>query len=136
MDHLIAFILAFTATDAIGQVIAKTRLGFPDLATFVAYLWVGIWGAIGGLVNFYRKVQCGSTRWLNLNELVGEIATSAFVGIITGLLCDWAEAPLSLTFALVGITGHMGGRAIFWLESAVQRAAEKRLGIEKAEPKP
>ena len=129
MDILLLVVaLLMVAPDAFAQAV---KAGFPDVSTFSAYAWVALWGMLGGLVSFYRKVKNGTARWLNVNELVGELTTSAFVGIITGLLCDAAGAPPSLTFALVGITGHMGGRAIFWFETAAQRAAEKRLGIEK-----
>jgi len=101
----------------------------PNTWSWITYLWIAGWSAIAGLVNFHHKVKQGATRWLNLSELVGELATSAFVGLTTGLFCQWAGMGLPATFALVGITGHMGGRAIFWIEKAAQAYAEKRLGI-------
>lgn len=137
MDLIPLLVTAVTAsTEAHSQTAATVRdtvtTRVPDFATWTLWVWLGLWGAVGGVVSFYRKVKAGAARWLNLNELIGEIGTSAFVGVITGMLCTWASAPAALTFALVGITGHMGGRAIFWAEGALQRWAEKRLGLPPA----
>ena len=129
IEALILVVLLLTASDASAQG-ARTGVSIPDLPTLLTYLWVAAWGAAGGLVSFYRKVKTGTARWVNIHELIGELATSAFVGVITGLLCEAAGVSAALTFALIGLTGHMGGRAIFWLENAAQRAASKRLGIE------
>src|SRR5574341_889256 len=99
---LILFVLLLIAPDALAQ---SARTGV-DFATVATYAWIALWGAIGGLISFYQKVRAGSARWINVNELVGELATSSFVGLITGMLCAAAEAPPTLTYALVGITGH------------------------------
>lgn len=93
------------------------------------YAWLATFAALGGLVSFARKVRAGTTRWLNINELLGEMVTSGFVGVVTGLLLTAIDAPNTLVFAAAGITGHMGGRAIFWFEQAMQKTAEKRLGV-------
>ncbi|WP_236640481.1 phage holin family protein, partial [Tepidimonas charontis] len=60
----------------------------------------------------------------NLFELIGELATSAFAGLITFWLCEAAQFKPLITAALVGISGHMGSRAIFQLE----RWAQARFG--------
>jgi hypothetical protein len=52
--------------------------------------------------------------------------TSAFAGLITFWLCEWAVVHPLLTAALVGISGHMGSRAIFKLERLAERIADKR----------
>lgn len=105
----------------------------PETWSLVAYIWLALWGGLGGLVSFQRKVKSGVARWCNFGELIGEITASAFVGIITGLLCQAAQLHPALIWALVGIIGHMGTRALFMLETAAQRVAEKRLGISMAE---
>ena len=60
-------------------------------------------------------------------ELIGEIATSAFAGLITFWLCEAAQFNPLVTAALVGISGHMGSQAIYQLE----RWAQSRLGKER-----
>ena len=96
----------------------------PSTYGLITYLWVTGLAAWGGLVNFYRKVKSGETRAFNVVELIGEIATSAFAGLITFWLCEAAQIDPLVTAALVGISGHMGSRAIYQLERWVQ----KRLG--------
>ena len=105
---------------------AKDPLSYP----LWTYLWVFLLSAAGGLVSFARKVQVGETRWCNLMELLGEIVTAAFVGVLTFWLCEAASVSPLLTAALVGVTSHMGTRAIFLIEKMAQRSIEKRLGIQ------
>ena len=133
----LGLVLALGVSDLHAQaVVAPPDAHSLDLPMAAAYVWVAIWGAIGGLVSFYQKVRAGKARWLNINELIGEIMTSAFVGLGTGLLCVSAGAPAPLTYALVGITGHMGGRAIFWAEKALQQWAENKFGVSVADADP
>lgn len=89
----------------------------PSTYSWLTYLWVTGLGAWGGLVSFYRKLRAGKARPFNVVELVGEITTSAFAGLITFWLCEAAEIQPLVTAALVGVTGHMGSRAIFLIES-------------------
>jgi hypothetical protein len=96
----------------------------PTTYSLITYAWVTALAAWGGLVNFYRKVKSGETRVFNLIELVGEIATSAFAGLITFWLCEAAQFNPLVTAALVGISGHMGSQAIYQLE----RWAQVRFG--------
>lgn len=133
---LLLIVLCLVAPEVWAQVTASADARSLDLPMVTAYIWVALWGAIGGLVSFHQKVRQGKTRWLNINELIGEVMTSAFVGLGTGLLCVWAGTPAPLTYALVGITGHMGGRAIFWAENALQQWAEHRFGISPIESDP
>lgn len=130
MELLLLVALLFTP-----DVMAQAARSGVDAQQLVTYIWIAAWGMVGGLVSFYQKVRSGATRWLNINEVAGELLISGFVGIVTGLLCEAAGASTALTYGAVGITGHMGGRAIFWMEKALQRAAEKKLGIEKVEEK-
>jgi len=87
-----------------------------------AYLWVLVLSAWGGAVNFYHKLKTGEvTRW-NVTELIGELVTSAFCGVITFFLCRAGGIDIWVSAALVGIAGHMGSRLIFKMEQwAVRR---------------
>lgn len=72
-------------------------------------------------------MKSGETRAFNVVELIGEIATSAFVGLITFWLCEAAQFNPLVTAALVDISDHMGSQAINQLE----RWAQTRLGKER-----
>ena len=95
----------------------------PSTYGLITYLWVTGLAAWGGLVNFYRKVKSGETRAFNVVELIGELATSAFAGLITFWLCEAAQIDPLVSAALVGISGHMGSQALYRFE----RWAQKRL---------
>lgn len=76
---------------------------------------------LGGLVSWYAKVRKGDIRAWSLTQLVGELATSAFAGLIAFWVCEWMNSPPLLTASLVGIAGHMGTRAIQAFEAMAQR---------------
>ena len=89
----------------------------PTTYSIITYAWVAILSSWGGVVNWIRKRNTGDTRPFNVMELIGEVITSAFAGIITFWLCEAGELQPLLTAALVGISGHMGSRAIYHMES-------------------
>ena len=80
---------------------------------------------MGGIANFWQKLQSGKVRIFNLAEFLGEI----FISGVAGLLAYWLFKGMGLneylTAAGVGIVGHMGSRAIFiaenWLEARAKR---------------
>lgn len=80
---------------------------------------------LGGLVSWITKVRSGQLPAWSLMQLVGELATSAFSGLICFWLCEWTNTPQLLTISLVAISGHMGTRAIILFE----RWAERRYGL-------
>ena len=88
----------------------------PENYTLLTYAWVFGLSALGGFVSFVRKVKLGHARAWNFVEFFGELATSAFAGVLTFWLCEWAGFSPLATAAFVGIAGHMGSRAIFQLE--------------------
>jgi hypothetical protein len=74
---------------------------------------------LGGLVSWIAKVRSGEPA--SLMRLVGELCTSAFAGWLCYLLCDAMGVNLRLTVCLVGISGHMGTRAITAFEAFAER---------------
>lgn len=88
----------------------------PSTYPLITYLWVIALAAWGGAVSFIRKVRMGETRAFNVVEFIGEIVTSGFVGVLTFWLCEAANLNPLITAALVGISGHMGSRALFQME--------------------
>jgi hypothetical protein len=85
-------------------------------------LWISLTlvSILGGLVSYYRKIADGSTTHA-LWRLAGELLTSAFAGLSVGMLLAESSTSMAWTFALVGIVGHMGSRALDVLEDVVKQ---------------
>jgi hypothetical protein len=49
-------------------------------------------------------------------------------GVLTFYLCTWAKFDPLLSAAFVGVSGHMGSRAIMQLEKIAERRANKLTG--------
>lgn len=90
----------------------------PTNYTLITYAWITVLACWGGVVNFIGKIKRGDTKPFNITELIGEMVTSAFSGLITFYLCELSMTPPLLTAVLVAISGHMGARAIFMIEKA------------------
>ena len=89
----------------------------PTNYSMLTYMWVIGLSAWGGFVGFWNKLRAGKTRPFNITELVGELVTSAFAGVLTFWLCESAGFSPLITAAFVGICGHMGSRAIAQMEN-------------------
>ena len=83
---------------------------------WAAYLWVIAWASAGGIVSFRQKMKRGDVRVFNIAEFVGELVTSAFVGVLAFWICEYSEVPKLLEAVIISISGHMGTRAIFLFE--------------------
>lgn len=92
----------------------------PSTYSFLTYAWVAALASWGGVVGYIRKVNTGVIHRYSLTEFVGEIVTSAFAGMITFWMCEAAGVSALITAAMVGISGHMGSRAIYQIETWAQ----------------
>lgn len=90
----------------------------------LTYIWVMALAALGGIVSFYGKVKSGAVRAFNFTELAGELFTSGFAGLLTFWLCRSANMNEFISAVLIGISGHMGSRAIF----AIEKWATEKFG--------
>lgn len=101
----------------------------PDPTNFslLTYAWVLGLSVWGGAINFFHKLRSGVARPFNLSEFLGEICTSAFVGLVTFWLAERAGLDRLTSAALIAVSGHMGSRALFRIE----RALEKRFPLIK-----
>ena len=97
----------------------------PTSYSVITYAWVFALAILGGVVSFMRKLQQGHVRAFNIIEFIGEIVTSAFAGVITFWLCENAALSPLVTAAFVGVSGHMGSRAIFMLEDWLAKTFPK-----------
>lgn len=82
----------------------------------LGYIWFIVLALWGGTVNYLSRIRKGSMAF-SFAELVGEWSISGFTGIITAYICAEMQFSFYMTAALVAISGHMGGRALFVLES-------------------
>ena len=97
----------------------------PTSYSVLTYAWVFALATLGGIVSFMRKLQQGHVRAFNVVEFIGEIVTSAFAGVITFWLCENASLSPLVTAAFVGVSGHMGSRAIFMFEDWLAKTFPK-----------
>jgi hypothetical protein len=98
----------------------------PTTYSLITYAWVAALSAWGGTVNWLRKRKAGDTRPFNFMELVGELMTSAFAGVLTFWLCEASGIHPLISAALVGISGHMGSRAIYHMEMWAESHFKKK----------
>lgn len=110
--HLIGLLLPVVA-----RAQSKDPLAYP-VKQYGFVLGVALFG---GLVSFYGKVRKGQVMALNIMQLIGELTTSAFSGLICFWLCELSSAPALLEACLVAISGHMGTRAITAFEAFAMR---------------
>lgn len=104
----------------------KDPLGY-SLKTYGLILGMSL---LGGFVSWYAKVRRGDLPGWSLMQLVGELCTSAFAGLVAFWLCEWANFPQLLTAPIVGVAGHMGTRGIQLLERIGEARARRLLGVE------
>jgi len=88
----------------------------PTSYSLLTYLWVFGLSSLGGFISFMNKLKKGHARAFNIAEFMGEIATSAFAGVLTFWMCENANISPLVTAAFVGVSGHMGSRAILLFE--------------------
>jgi len=99
----------------------------PESFQLITYAWVIGLSILGGIVSFFQKVKKGQTRIFNIVEFIGEVVTSAFVGIVTFYLCQASHMDELTTAGIVAISGHMGSRALFLLERYIERYADIKI---------
>jgi len=84
---------------------------------------------LGGLASWYSRVRKGETDMLNFSSLIGELAISAFAGLISFWICESLDLSPLITAAVAGMAGHAGGNGISWLERLGKNYAERRMGV-------
>lgn len=105
-----------------------------DLAALLTWLCVCGLSLLGGIASFLQKMKTGHARVWNFTELLGELTASGLTGIVVANLCDSMALPAPMKYALVGISSHMGSRALFKLESVVN--SKFNLPADMPEPTP
>ena len=80
---------------------------------------------LGGTVRTLTNIKLGMSWRDLLRRWVVDITVSAFIGIITFFLCEYASLEPVLTAAFVGISAHMGTRAILIIEELLYNKVVK-----------
>jgi len=93
-----------------------------DPTSWKAATWgLGLGMALaGGFVNWCGRVRVGTTRVFNLVELVGELFTSGFVGLMMFMLLIGYDVPIGVAAAASGVSGHMATRLLFLIERVIE----------------
>ncbi len=84
----------------------------PETYGFLTYIWViflSVWGGMAS--HLYHFKMTGSS--FSLSAFFIDLLISGFVGLITFFLCESSGFDSLLTAVLVGVSAHMGTRAIF-----------------------
>lgn len=89
---------------------------FDLLTHALGYLWVLLLAMMGGAVSYFQRVKDGKTRF-KWRALCIELLTSGFTGLLTLWICQAAGMSLPITAFMIGISGHMGTRAVFKMEA-------------------
>ncbi|MCK5295166.1 MAG: phage holin family protein [Arcobacteraceae bacterium] len=92
---------------------------------FIVYFWVLLLSIVGGTAHHIRKIKAGIIERFSFAEWFGDIFISAFVGYLTYCLCKYYEIPSELTAVFIGISSHLGTRAIILLEDIIYDKVKK-----------
>lgn len=121
----LALYLAAGPLTAWAQTEPKDPLSYP----LKTYGFMLIMAMFGGFVSWYAKVRRNEIPGSSLFHLIGEITTSAFAGLVTFFICEYAGLPQVITAPLVGIAGHMGAKIIGWYEERAAKALSKKAEV-------
>ncbi len=86
----------------------------------ITWWWVIVLSSWGGMVSYFHNIGSKGLKF-SLFRLFIDLSTSAFVGVLTFLICRATIHSEELTAAMVGISGHMGTRALFLLEKRYEK---------------
>lgn len=94
--------------------------GGGDLNWF-AVLMMFAMSAWGGFVNYLGRIKSGVVKRFDFIELAVELTICSFAGITIGLIAFALNVHPLMTFALVAMAGHAGGRTVHFLDRVFQR---------------
>jgi hypothetical protein len=133
MNHILALVIALHLMlpgIANAQQSIKSPLSY-SLREYGVILGIAL---LGGFARWYGAVRRGDAGMLSLTSLVGELAVSAFAGLLTFWACESAGLSPLITAAGAGLAGHAGGSGIAWIERLAKRSVERRFGATGSAP--
>ena len=114
------------------EVIPKSPLAY-SLREYGLILAIAM---LGGFVRWYNAVRRGESAAYDLRILVGELGTSAFIGILTFWACEAMGVQPLVTAALAGMAGHAGVAGLLWAERIMKRFFERKYGVPSTDRAP
>jgi hypothetical protein len=126
MQHLYAIIFALSMA---GPVLAQEQVKNPLSYSLREYGLILAIAMLGGFVRWYNAVRRGESAVYDLRILVGELFTSAFIGILTFWACEALNVQPLITAALAGMAGHAGVTGLLWAERVLKRFFEHKYGV-------
>lgn len=84
------------------------------------YVWTILLSCWGGAVSHFQNNR-KQAKPFNWRELLFDLVTSSFAGLLTYLFCQAAHIEGPMGAMLVAISGHMGTRAIASLQNVYER---------------
>jgi len=88
----------------------------PENYSWITYFWVFGLSFLGGTVRTLTNLKIGMSFKDICRRWFVDVTVSAFIGVITFFLCEYAHLSQLLTAAFVGVSAHMGTRAIVIIE--------------------
>ena len=134
MNHVYALIIALhLAGPAFAQAdIHRSPLSY-SLREYGLILAIAM---LGGFVRWYNAVRRGESAAYDLRTLVGELFTSAFLGILTFWACEAFNVQPLVTAAMAGMAVHAGVSGLLWAERVLKRLFERKYGVADSERVP
>ena len=134
MNHVYALIIAqHLAGPAFAQADSH---GSPLSYSLREYGLILAIAMLGGFVRWYNAVRRGESAAYDLRTLVGELFTSAFLGILTFWACEAFNVQPLVTAAMAGMAGHAGVSGLLWAERVLKRLFERKYGVADSERAP
>ena len=99
--------------------IAKATQQTEWFVQVIPFCFAILLSCVGGVVSYLNRIDKHGVAF-NFFRLALEIFTSGFVGIVAFMLCDAGGLSWPTTAAVVAISGHMGTRALFFIERAAE----------------
>lgn len=95
-----------------------------EIANSAPHIWPYVWtillSAWGGIVNYIDETEKQKKPW-NWRELLFDVVTSSFAGVLTYLFCQAANIHGPMAAVLIGVSGHMGTRALASFQNLYRR---------------
>jgi hypothetical protein len=86
----------------------------------LAWIWFVVLAIWGGTASYVRRVKESGMKF-SVRELIGEWTISGLAGLLTGFICLEYNYSMYITFVLVAISGHAGGKVLSLIESLALR---------------
>ena len=79
----------------------------------------------GGLINWLAHVKNTENHVFSIFELMGELFTSAFIGVGVFMVAQALNQEIAICAALAGVGGHMATRLLFLIERVITGKFDK-----------